>query len=341
MSGVCVAAALAPNADAGDNPLVGRLARGKLGGMCYSAQIQSDYDKFCRAFGAVMSLKAFARIQFERGNGAKVRIPRAVDRWFADPKTTEEQSIKEMIDAFDQAEASRLEAEMFAQMQRLNKATRAMEAKPTKKAAEDQRIAVNKIEAAKAKLANLRREDVLSSDRRFFPGWYVPVLIVVDDRPLVVPMRYGCRPAGKPSDYDRRYPGTYNARRDNLEGFWKPQFGQTHGLIVADVFYENVEAPDGGNRVLEFKPRDNSPLYIACLWSHWRDPKGVEPDLLSFAAITDEPEPEVAAAGHDRTIINIKPENIDSWLRPDGDIAAMQAIFDDKQHPFYEHRRAA
>ena len=53
------------------------------------------------------------------------------------------------------------------------------------------------------------------------------------------------------------------------------------------------------------------------------------------------PAPEVAAAGHDRTIINIKPEHVDAWLNPRSDLAAMQAIFDDKRHPFYEHRMAA
>ena len=52
------------------------------------------------------------------------------------------------------------------------------------------------------------------------------------------------------------------------------------------------------------------------------------------------PEPEVAAAGHDRTIINIKPEHVDAWLNPRSELAAMQAILDDKRHPFYEHRMA-
>ena len=114
------------------------------------------------------------------------------------------------------------------------------------------------------------------------------------------------------------------------------------GLLVADVFFENVEGPDGKNRVLAFTPRAREPMLIACLWSHWTDPKGLEPDLLSFAAITDEPEPEVAAAGHDRTIINIKPEHIDAWLNPDpANLAALHAIFDDKRHPYYEHREAA
>ena len=93
--------------------------------------------------------------------------------------------------------------------------------------------------------------------------------------------------------------------------------------------------------MLEFTPKTGDDMLIACLWSHWTDPKGVEPDLYSFAAITDDPEPEVAAAGHDRTIINIKPEHVDAWLNPQGDLAAMQAIFDDKRHPFYEYRMAA
>ena len=68
---------------------------------------------------------------------------------------------------------------------------------------------------------------------------------------------------------------------------------------------------------------------------------GQELGLLSFAAITDMPEPEVAAAGHDRTIINIKPEHVDAWLNPTGNLAALEAIFDDKAHPHYQHRKAA
>lgn len=60
----------------------------------------------------------------------------------------------------------------------------------------------------------------------------------------------------------------------------------------------------------------------------------------SFAAITDEPEPEVAAAGHDRTIINLKPEHVGAWLKPDrGKLADLYAIFDDKARPYYEHCR--
>jgi putative SOS response-associated peptidase YedK len=168
---------------------------------------------------------------------------------------------------------------------------------------------------------------------------------------VIKPMRYGCRPAGKPAFYEVKYPGTYNARRDNLQGFWKQQFGHTHGLIVAQAFFENVnrhrvegrelassEAPE--NWVLEFRPRPSQEILIACLWPRWTAPG--EADLLSFAAITDEPPSEVSAAGHDRCIVPIKPENIDAWLNPAArGVNDLFAILDARERPYYEHRIAA
>ena len=78
-------------------------------------------------------------------------------------------------------------------------------------------------------------------------------------------------------------------------------------------------------------------MLIACLYAEWRDPKGGKP-LLSFAAITDEPPAEVAAAGHDRMIINLKPEHLDAWLKPQGhSLEELQRILADRQAPYYEH----
>jgi putative SOS response-associated peptidase YedK len=179
----------------------------------------------------------------------------------------------------------------------------------------------------------------------------VPVLVMENGQRIIKPMRYQCRVAGKPASYDARYPGTYNARRDNLKGFWRGLFGYSHGLIVVNAFYENVSrarmegrklaiGEKDENVVLEFRPNPPHEMLVACLWSRWSSPG--EPDLLSFAAITDEPPPEVAAASHDRCIVPIKPENIDAWLSPDAsDLAALHAILDDRDRPFYEHRLAA
>ncbi len=92
--------------------------------------------------------------------------------------------------------------------------------------------------------------------------------------------------------------------------------------------------------VLEFRPSTRQLMHVTCLWSRWT--KLGEPDLLSFAAITDKPPPEIEAAGHDRCIIPVKPENIEAWLNPGtSSLEAMYAILDDKDGPYYKQRLAA
>ena len=310
--------------------------------MCYSAQAWQDYRKYMRVHGAALGLDEFIRLFWDWRNNAPHKLPKAMVDAFADPATCPDPRIRQWIEAWKAQQANALEQELFAQKTRLAGAQRALQAKVTKKAQDDVRIATSKIERASQRLKDLRRSDALPRDSRIFPGQMSCVMVAQAGQRVVLPMRYLCRPQGKPASYDRRFPGTYNARRDSLGSYWKDLFGHHHAVMVVETFYENVEGPDGRNRVLQFTPRDGSPMYVACLWSRWSDPKGVEPDLLSFAAITDEPEPEVAAAGHDRTIVNLKPEHLDAWLNPDpNDLAALHALFDDRQRPFYEHREAA
>jgi putative SOS response-associated peptidase YedK len=93
------------------------------------------------------------------------------------------------------------------------------------------------------------------------------------------------------------------------------------------------------NVILEFRPQPTQEMIVACLWSHWQE--GDE-SLLSFAAVTDDPPAEVAAAGHDRCFIRIKPSNVDGWLDPQGHpLTEQYAILDDRERPYYEHRLAA
>ena len=310
--------------------------------MCYSAQAWQDYRKYVRVHGAALGLEDFIRLFWDWHNGAPHKLPKAMLDAFADPATCPDPRIRQWIEEWKGRQATALEQELFAQKTRLVGAQRALQSKLTRKAQDDVRIATGKIERAGQRLKDLRRSEPLPRDSRIFPGQVSCVMVAEAGQRVVYPMRYQCRPQGKPASYDRKYPGTYNARRDSLGGYWKDLFGHRHAVMVVETFYENVEGPDGRNRVLQFTPRDGSPMYVACLWSRWSDPKGAEPDLLSFAAITDEPEPEVAAAGHDRTIVNLKPEHLDAWLNPDpNDLAALHKLFDDRQRPFYEHREAA
>lgn len=320
--------------------------------MCYSAQIQADYRKFVRTFGALMDIEEFARLFFERAEGiGKAKIPKAMEDAFADPQTNAEREIHASIARFNADQAARLEQELFKQRKRLADAERSLQTRVTKAATESQRIATDKIAWTRGKLDDMQRTEPQPRDSRIFPGHYAPVMVIENGQRVVKPMRYQCRMAGKPASYDVKYPGTYNARRDNLEGFWRPCFGYTHGVMLVDVFYENVsKAKFEGtlsetherdeNIVLEFRPDNGELMHVACLWSKWSAPG--EPDLFSFAAITDEPPPEIAAAGHDRCIIPIKPDNIDAWLRPDAsNLEALYAILDDRDRPYYEHRLAA
>jgi putative SOS response-associated peptidase YedK len=319
--------------------------------MCYSAQIRADYRKFVLMFGATMSIREFVELFYKRQTDSKIKIPKAMELAFADPQTPEEFEIKALIDGYHAGQAIQLEQDLFKQRKRLADAERALQVKVTKTATESQRIATSNISKARLKLDDLRRSTVLDRDARIFPLVYAPVMVVQNGQKVVMPMRYGCRPQGRPASYDIEYPGTYNARRDNLEKFWRKQFGYTHGVMVVNAFYENVNrhrmegrelAPGEKveNVVLEFKPTPTQDMLVACLWSRWTSPG--QPDLLSFAAITDEPPPEVAAAGHDRCIIPIRPENVDAWLNPDPkNLDALYAILDDREQPYYEHRLAA
>ena len=318
--------------------------------MCYSAECWSLYDGYIRKFGADIDIKAFWELYLGREEKYRIRkklsdgtkIPKGVDLNFLRPKSELERKIQDLIGEWNGRKLAESEAELQKQRTRLQVAEEKLAKKETKTALNEQRIATNKIKQMERWIADAKRTSHQpEKDDRIFPLWYAPVLLIEDGKPIVRPMRYLCRPQGMDPSTDFRRDGTtsgkYNARRDNLTQFWRPQFGSTHCLMLAETFYEQVDDGRGGSKEIHFQPRTGETMYIACLYSHWTDPAGKEPDLWSFAAITDEPEPEVAAQGHDRTIINIKPEHAQAWLTPEGrSDDELFAIFDDKRHPYYE-----
>ncbi|MBF6989428.1 SOS response-associated peptidase family protein [Cupriavidus sp. IK-TO18] len=321
--------------------------------MCYSAQIQADYRKYVRTFGSDVSLERFVELFWEkRRDGGWSKLPKAMRAAFRSAASSEDLAIADLVEAGDNEQGAALETELFQQRTRLTVAERTLEAKPTKKAENDKRIATDKIARAQRNLADLQRTDLLDRDSRIFPGHYAPVMVVQDGRRVVIPMRYQCRLPGWTPAMERQKPGTYNARRDNLKKAWRQLYGYKHGIMIVNAFYENVarhrleqrELAPGEqeeNVVLEFRPEPRQDMLVACLWSVTKGGEG-EADLYSFAAITDEPPAEVSAAGHDRCIVPIKPERLESWLNPDAkNLAALDAILDDRSRPYYEHRMAA
>tara|TARA_R110000822_G_scaffold310442_1_gene443216 strand:- start:2295 stop:3251 length:957 start_codon:yes stop_codon:yes gene_type:complete len=318
--------------------------------MCYSAQLHEQYRRYLRETGTTLDFEAFVKLYGHRPQGSALRRPRAMDALFSDPQTDAERQVQALIAADDKRQIEEWQQELFRQRKRLADAERQLGVKATKKAENDARIAGDKVRRLTAKLRSIQSSELSVADARIYPMWYAPVIVWEGGQRVVKPMRYHCRPAGKPASYDTRYPGCYNARRDNLEGFWKQQFGHHHGVLLVNAFYENVSrhqvegrelAPGEAeqNVVLEFWPRPQQIMHVACIWSRWVGSDGSE--LLSFAAITDEPPSEVAAAGHDRCIIPVKPENLDAWFQPGGDLQGAYRVLDDRERPYYEHRAAA
>lgn len=141
-----------------------------------------------------------------------------------------------------------------------------------------------------------------------------------------------------------------NARIDSLEKFWSPVFGKRHALFVINGFRENVSlhtlerrelnpGEEDANVRLQFNPQDRRSMLVPCVWDRWTEGEEV---LNSFALITDDPPPEIAAAGHDRCPINLTREAAEAWLTPTvRSNAELFAILSQRHRPLYEYVRLA
>ena len=319
--------------------------------MCFSARVEQDLRKLAKRFKAEVSWEKFAETIERRTAGEDVKLCRGLERNFLHPESPVEQRAHDAIESYRKALGTRWETEVFAQRRRLVDAEESLQSKETKRAREDVRIATKKIQTFLDRLADLRRTEPGEDDGRIFPMTYAPVLVQHRGRTIITPMRYTCRLAGKPANYDQRFPGTYNARRDNLSGFWNEVYGRHHAVMVINGFFENVPRhlyehrdlrPDEEvqNLVLQFSPNPPVEMLVACVWDRWTGPNG--PPLNSFAAVTDEPPEEIAATGHQRCVVALREANLDEWLSP-SEVSPdrLEMILSDKERPYYEHKLAA
>jgi len=293
----------------------------------------------------------FVRLLERWRNGEKIVLPKGMTDAFklSTPRNEGEEHCRVLVLEYEAERMNRLQEELFGQRRRLADAERSLASKLTKKANEEQRIAGNKIKQLLSKISDLERTEPLERDGRIFPGNYCPVLVMVEGKLMIRPMRYLCRPNGVPAFFDSKYPGTYNARRDSLSGYWKSVYANTHAVVVVSAFFEHVKRHrlesrelDQGEKeedvILKFEPGDGRPMELACLWSRWTG--AGEPDLDSFAIVTDEPPSEVSAAGHDRCPIPLRHENVEAWLLAPAS-TDYQALLDERERPYYQHQMAA
>lgn len=140
------------------------------------------------------------------------------------------QSLADSIRAWNAQQTQELEELLFQQRTRLVGAQRTLATRPTKKAENDARIASNKVEWAKGKLADLRRTAPEARDARIFPGTYASV---GQADALSVP------PGGQARDLRRQIPGHLQRAPGKSGGLLERNL-RPHGVVVASAFYENV-----------------------------------------------------------------------------------------------------
>jgi putative SOS response-associated peptidase YedK len=304
--------------------------------MCYSAMLESSFARYVRETGAEMDYDQFEEIFGWREAEPLLRITRCVDRWFDSPQSPAGQRIAGYIGRHNARMVTSLEQAVFEQRKRVVDAERKLAVRPTKAAAESARIGGTKLDKALRDLSLYAGTQASPLDARVFSMRYAPIVMNVEGRNVVRLARYHLRRPGDPAGEDRNKPGLYNARRDNLERYWRRQFGATHAIMLMWSFFEWVDRLDGSKVELHFRPQTPQLMHVACIYAEWQGEDGRR--MPCFAAITDEPPPEVAAAGHNRCPINLTHDAAQHWLTPQGrSDAELQALLDERQRPYYEH----
>src|SRR5690606_16211995 len=139
--------------------------RGSEYAMCYSAEAWTLYDGYVKEFGADIDIKAFWELYLGREERYRIRkkqsdghkIPKGVDLNFLRPRTELERKIQDLIGTWNGRRLAESEIELDKQRARLAVAEAKLASKPTKTAANEQRIATNKIKQMERWIADAKR----------------------------------------------------------------------------------------------------------------------------------------------------------------------------------------
>lgn len=293
--------------------------------MCYSVRIRARLKELAAEFGAEIDLDLLREFFSMRLKKTEWKLPHAIDLYCLG-----DNSLSPLIRQFHSEEKDRLIQKLIAtelELKELLAGRLNAAAKKKIEVRERRRLTLKeKIEAP------LERLDPLAE--RVFPFSFAPVILEEKGRRQLRLMRYRVLPTNGqeiPSSYN-----VFNARRDSLLSAqtWRPLFGKSHAIFPFQSFYEWVEGPGGKPRELRFHPEGRELMWAASLYA-------ASKDLYSFAMVTDEPPPEVAAAGHDRCPVFLEKSRMDSWLQAALPKDQLLALLDHKENAYYQNQPAA
>jgi putative SOS response-associated peptidase YedK len=108
---------------------------------------------------------------------------------------------------------------------------------------------------------------------------------------------------------------THNARLETVaeKPAWREAFRKRHCLVPFTDFIEPIYEGEHAGFMVAFHLREPGWLIAAGIWEEWTNRETGEV-IESFAILTTEPPPFVAATGHDRCPLFLTPEAQKRWM---------------------------
>lgn len=307
--------------------------------MCYSAMIEADLRKLEKQFGVKVDWGSFEEAFHIRTKYGQAMIPSALDSYIIqNAETPLQKRLAKMAKAHYQTEIEKFSTKLKKYEQDVkdfeSKLKSGSKIKDLALKLEKRRATV---EWHKEKIEYYEKIEETGAPR-VFPNFYAPVIVQEKKEQQLRLMRYHLCPKNGKELNAFKY-NLFNARRDRLldSRTWKPIFGKQHGIFPFYRFYESVEGDNGQAKIIYFEPKDQDIMWSAAIYEEAAITPGV---LRTFAAVTDEPPPEVAAAGHDRCPVFLAKENFGRWLNPQETPKELVQLLTSVVPTYFEHKVA-
>lgn len=308
--------------------------------MCYSAMIEADLRELEKLFRVKIDWSSFDEAYKIRNDYSQAMIPSGLDSYIIqNAETPTQKRLAKMAKEHYKAEIEKFSSKLKKYEQDVKdfeaKLKSGSKVKDLAEKLEKRRATV---EWHKEKIAYYEKIEETGAPR-VFPNFYAPVIVRDGKEDALRLMRYHICPKNGKELNAFKY-NLFNARRDRLldSRTWKPIFGKQHGIFPFYRFYESVAGENGESKIIYFEPKDETIMWSAAIFEEAKIESGL---LRSFAAVTDEPPPEVAAAGHDRCPIFLAKDDFGTWLEPkETSKEDLVALLDHKVPTYFQHKAA-
>lgn len=302
--------------------------------------IESDLRELEKMFGVKVDWTSFDEAFTLRDKYSQAMIPSAIDSYIIqNAETTLQKRLAKMAKSHYQAEIEKFSIKLKKYEQDVKDfETKLKSGSKIKDLEEKLRKRRETVQWHKEKIEYYKKIEETGAPR-VFPNFYTPVVVKDDSENVLRMMRYHVCPKNGKELNAFKY-NLFNARRDRLldSRTWKPLFGKQHGIFPFYRFYESVPGENGEAKIIYFEPKDRGIMWSAAIFEESSIAEGF---LRSFAAITDDPPPEVAETGHDRCPVFLKQENFDIWLEPKSMTKdELIILLDSKTPTYFEHQAA-